>query len=193
MRSLPVCVVAAALVAIGAEAHEFSQSESTIEFDGRSTIHLRFSLNLLELKGVDASGDQRVSYDELDRSIERVFTAIKEHYTLGAPEPAERIVAEKYQIADDHVLQIEIRQTFGTDVGRLDVTSSLDALLGSAHQHLVTAIVNGEPRRAVLDASNRSVTFETGRVTVGRVLIVVVAALGLLALALYRLRNWKST
>jgi hypothetical protein len=185
---LVVCLTAAALIATGAEAHEFSQSESTIEFDG-ATIRLRFSLNLLELKDVDANGDQRVSYDEIDRSIERVFAAVKEHYTLDAPEPAERIVAEKYQIADDHVLQIEIRQTFGADVSRLEVTSSLDALLGLTHQHLVTAIVDGEPWRAVLDASNRSVTFETGRVTVGRVLTVVIAALGLLALVVYRMRS----
>ena len=179
--------VAAALIAVGAEAHEFSQSDSTLEFDG-AAIRVRFRINLLEVKEVDANGDGRVSYDELDRSIERVFAAIKDHYTIGAPEPAGQIVAEKYQIADDHVLQIEIRHTFDADVRRLDITATLDALLGPAHQHLVTAGVNGELRRAVLDASNRRVTFETGRVTAGRIIAVVIAALGLLALAAYRLR-----
>lgn len=177
----------AALLAFGAEAHDFSQSESTIEFDG-ATVRLRVSLNLLELKDVDANGDQRVSYEELDRAIERVFAALKEHYTLGAPQPAERIVVENYRIADDHVLQIAIRETFAAAVSRLTVASNLDSLFGPMHQHLVTAMVNGRPERAVLDASNRHAIFETGRISAARILAVAVAALGLLALGLYRLR-----
>jgi hypothetical protein len=186
-QRLVLSVLSAALIAIGAEAHEFSQSESTIEFDG-TTIRLRFSLNLLELEDVDANGDTRVSYEELDRSIERVVAAVKDHYSLGAPQPAERIETEKYEIVDNHVLRMAIRETFAADVGRLEITSHLDALFGPGHQHLVTADVNGETQRAVLDASHRSVTFERGRATTERMVIVVVAALGLLGLWVYRIR-----
>ena len=77
----------AALFASAVRAHDFSQSESAIEIDG-AIVRVRIGVNLLEMPGVDANGDQRVSYDELDESIERVFAAIKEHLTLRAPETA---------------------------------------------------------------------------------------------------------
>lgn len=170
------------------EAHAFSQSESRLAIDGR-TVRVRLSLNLLEMKGVDANQDQRVSYDELDNAIEPLFAAVKEHYTLRAPELPRRVVAEKYQIIDDHVLQIDMLQTFERDVRRLEATSNLDALLGPAHQHLATAIVNGEPRRAVLDAANRTLIVEVARVTVGRIVTVVLAVAGLLLLIAYRLKQ----
>lgn len=168
------------------DAHEFSQSESTLEIDG-SMVRVRLSLNLLELKGVDANGDGRVLYDELDRAIEGVFASIKTHYSLLAPEPAVRVVAEKLQIVDEHVLQIDVRHTFARNVRRLEVTSSLDDIFGPAHQHLAAALVNGGRRRAVLDASNRTMTIEAARVTFDTVLMVAVAALGLLLLVAYRL------
>jgi hypothetical protein len=169
-------------------AHDFSQSESALEIGGR-TVRARIRVNLLEIAGVDANLDGRVSYEELDRAIERVFAALKEHYLLRAPNVPEHIVAEQYEIGDEHVLQIVVTHTFGYDVRRLDVTSRFDALFAPTHQHLVSAIVNGEPLRAVLDASNRTVTFEISRLNPRTIATTVAAALGLLLLAVYRSRS----
>ena len=168
-------------------AHDFSQSESTVEFDG-ATVRVRLGVNLLELPGVDANGDQRVSYEELDRSIERVFAAIKEHFTLRAPAPPVRVTAARYEIVDEHVLRMDLVHIFTTSVGRLEIASRFDRLFGPAHRHLITARLGGELRRAVLEAGHPAVTFENARVTSERILIVVLAVLSVLALAAYRLR-----
>jgi hypothetical protein len=184
-QALLAAVMLASAVAT-ADGHEFSQTEATIQVEGTS-VRVRLGINLLELKGVDGNGDMRVSYDELDRAIERVFGSIKEHYTLGAPAPPARIVAERSEIFDDHVLQINLLYTFSDTVRTLQVTSTFDALLGPTHQHLATAMVNGQPIRAVLDASNPTMTVELRRVTTARILAVLAAAAGLLALAAYRM------
>lgn len=181
-------LLAACLGAVTLGAHDFSQSESSLEIDGR-TVRARLRVNLLEIVGVDANLDQRVSYEELDRAIERVFAVLKEHYVLRAPDAPEQIVAEKYEIGDEHVLQIVVAHTFGNDVRRLEVTTQFDALFAPTHQHLVSAVVNGEPLRAMLDASNRTVTFELSRLNPGTILATVVAAIGLLSLGVYRARS----
>src|SRR6185436_15288913 len=72
-------------------AHEFSQSESALVVDGRS-VTARIDLNLLEFPDVDADRSGIVSYEELDRAIERVVAAVKEHFVLGAPEPPSAFV-----------------------------------------------------------------------------------------------------
>src|SRR5262245_2334401 len=119
-RVLLACVAAAVPALVSA--HDFSQSESAIEIDG-ATVRVRLGVNLLELPGVDANGDQRVSYEELDRSIERVFAAIREHFTLRAPAPPVRVTAARYEIVDDHVLSIDLVHTFTERVGRLEIVS----------------------------------------------------------------------
>jgi hypothetical protein len=168
-------------------AHDFSQSESLLEVAG-STVRARIRINLLEIEDVDANVDQRVSYDELDRSIERVFAAIKEHFVLRAPDAPDQIVAERYEIGDDHVLQIDVAYTFSERVRRLELTSRFDVLFAPGHQHLAAVSTGGETMRAVLDRSNRTVTVDLARVTAGRVAAVMLAGLGLLFVAWYRLR-----
>jgi hypothetical protein len=175
-----------AIAAVGA--HEFSQSESTIEASG-DAVRVRFSLNLLEISGVDDSGDGRVSYDELDKKIESVFALIKQHYTLHAPDAPMRVVAERYDIVDEHVLQLDIRETFSGAVRELAVTSTLDAAIGPTHQHFAIVVNGSERRRAVLDRSNRTATFDLRRFTAGRIATVVLAAMGVGVLAFYRFRR----
>ena len=190
-RSL--ALVAALALSAFVFAHDFSQSESTIEIDGpggpgNNIVRVRLSLNLLELPDVDASRDGRVSYDELEEVIERVVALVKEHYTVGAPDPPTRTVVDRHEIVDDHVLRLDIRYAFGHDVKRVDLASTLDALLGPTHQHFLTARINGELRRAVLDATNRTAHFDASRVTLGRLAAVGLALLGLGLLAAYRMR-----
>ena len=183
-----------AALALGASlsAHDFSQSESTIELGvpgATGTVRVRLSLNLLEIPDVDTSRDGRVSYDELEQVIERVVALVKDHYTVGAPGPPSRVAVDRHEIVDDHVLRLEMRYEFGDDVTRIDVASTFDTLFGPMHQHFVTASVNGELRRAVLDAANRSAQFDAGRVTPGRLAAVGLALLGVGLLAAFRMRS----
>lgn len=180
-----------AALAVVTSAHDFSSSESVLAIDG-PTVRSRVSINLLELPGVDTNGDGRISYDELDKAIERVFGAIKEHYRLAAPDPPSAIVADRSDVVDDHVLQMDIRYSFGHTVDRLEVTSTFDRLLGARHQHLTSMKIDGEFRRDVLDASHPSTHFDARRVTTARIAIVAVAGLGLLAWAWLRVSGRKN-
>jgi len=163
-------------------AHDFSQSESTLALDG-STVHAQLRFNLLEFPRVDADGNGVVSYEELDAAIERVFAAVKEHYVLGAPDAPLRVLVERHEIVDEHVLQMGVRYDFAGAVNQLDVTSTLDVLFGPMHQHIVTARLTGETSRTVLDTGNRRAHLDRSRITAWRIAAVLgaVFAIGLLA------------
>ena len=79
-------------------------------------------------------------------------------------------------LVDDHVLEMKVRYDFAADVHRLDVTSTLDALLGPMHQHILTTRLNGETSRTVLDAGHRRAHLDRSRITLWRVAAVVGAA-----------------
>ena len=183
-RSLPLIVVFSVIVA----AHDFSQSESTLTIDG-PTVTVRLRLNLLELPGVDANANGVVSYEELDAAIERIFASVKEHYVLGAPGAPRRVLVERHEIADEHVLEMQVRYEFAGDVGQLDVTSTLDALLGPTHQHILTTRLDGETSRTILDAGNRRAHLDRSRITLWRVAAVIGAAFGIALLAWFRRRR----
>jgi hypothetical protein len=169
-------------------AHDFSQSESTLTLDG-PTVNVQLRLNLLDFPGVDANGNGVVSYEELDAAIERVFAAVKEHYVLGAPDAPLRILVERYEIVDDHVLQMGVRYDFAAEVHQLDVTSTLDVLFGPMHQHIVTTRLSGETSRTVLDAGNRRAHLDRSRITPWRIAAVMGAVFGITLLAWFRRRR----
>ena len=184
----PILIVALLALTQGAGAHDLSRSESTIAIAGPDA-HVRLSLNLLALSGVDANSDTRVSYEEMDKAIERVFALIKTHYNLRAPEPPTAIVAERYDVTDDHVLQISIKYTFDRSIRRLDLTSTLDAIAGADHQHAASATIDGAVQRSLLDGSQRTASFYVNGISIGRVAAAAGAGLVLLALALRRLKR----
>ncbi len=190
-RRCAVTVVCLLMLAASVAGHDFSASESVLEIDGR-TVRSTLSINLLEIHDVDLNGDERISYDELDRSIERLFAAIKEHYRIDAAgDPAQSVHADRSEIVDDHVLQINLRYTFSRPATAVVVTSTLDQLLGSTHQHVVSLKVDGAFRRAVLDAGHQSAEFDARRVTPGRLAAVFVALVGIAALIVYRRRSTR--
>lgn len=191
---VPVFSLASILVILtrNPSAHELSQSESTIRVDGPA-VHVQLSLNLLALAGVDANGDTRVSYEELDHAIEHVFEVIKAHYVLRAPDAPTAVVVERHDVTDDHVLRIAIRYTFNRSVTRLEVTSTFDAIAGADHQHVVTATIDDAPQRSLLDGGHRTVSFHMSGLSLGRLAATIGAILVLLALVLLRLgRHRKS-
>lgn len=169
-------------------AHDFSQSEATLTIAGRA-VNVLLRVNLLEFPAVDADGNGVVSYEELDRAIEPVFAAVKAHYVLAAPGPPVRVNVERHDIVDEHVLQLDVRYDFGEAINELDVTSTLDQLLGPMHQHILTARLNGDTSRVILDAGNRRTHLDRSRVTWWRIGAVTGAALVIARLAWFRRRR----
>ena len=130
-----------------------------------------------------------MSYEELDAAIERVVASVKEHYVLGAPGAPLRILVERHEIVDDHVIDMQVRYDFAGDVRQLDVTSTFDTLFGSMHQHILRTRLAGETSRTVLDAANRRAHLDRSRITRWRVAAVIGAVLGIALLAWFRRRR----
>src|SRR2546422_634208 len=79
-----IIAFAVSLACIGtAGGHDISRSESLIEVHGRE-VDVVLRLDLLALRYVDANGDDRVSYDELDNAIDRIYADVRRHYILGS-------------------------------------------------------------------------------------------------------------
>jgi hypothetical protein len=175
-----------------ARAHDLSQSESRIEIDG-ATVRVRLTINLLELSDVDVDRDERVSYDELDRAIDRVFDQIKRHFQLRAAGGPRRIVLDQHRIVEDHVLEADLLYTFDQDVRELEVTSTIDGITRPDHRHLVTLVDKRGMQRAVLNASNPTGTFAVPGITVNRILATLAGLLGLVCLAVYRFRGGRAS
>jgi hypothetical protein len=141
-------------------AHDLARSESRLDVQGRD-VRCSLTVDLLEFPGVDADGNGVISYDELDRSIATVFARVKEHFLLRGPADATRIVMTEHRLVDEHTLRMEVAYTFPATVRRLEVTSTLDQLARRPdHQHFVTAVMSGIRHDAILDAGNRSVSFD---------------------------------
>ena len=188
LRAATILIVVAGTVTL--VAHDVSTSESSITLTvDRSRVDVRLTLNVVGLPNVDANQDMRVSYEEMDMAIERVFGAVKQHFVLRGPDPPTRIVAARCDIVDDHVLRIDMQYSFERPVTRLDVSSTLDRLLGPSHHHYVSARINGAVHHTVLDARTPASSFPIGGVTFARVMIVVTAAGALAAFVV--VRAWR--
>lgn len=145
-------------------AHDFSRSESKLEIRGRE-VRVLLSLDLLE-STVDVNQDARVSYEELDAAIERIYAGIKTHYLLDSDGPPVSSTLERYELVDEHVVQMHLVYTFAHDVSRLEVTSRLYEITKPDHRHLVST--TGVPvQAAVLDASVPRMIFNAGDTSSG--------------------------
>jgi hypothetical protein len=162
-----------------------TRSESVLTITDASVM-VRFSINLLEFLGVDANGDERVSYDELDARIEDVFAAIKEHFVLAATDRPARVVLQRQQIVEDHVLQADLVYTFDRPVRELRLQSTLDAITAPGHVHSVEATIGGQRYQAVLTPQNRSAVFLVGGATIGRIVAVLLALAAVAAIIALR-------
>lgn len=141
-------------------AHDLARSDSRLEVHG-STVDCQLTVDLLEFAGVDQDGNGSISYAELDRSIAAVFTRVKEHFVVRGPGAPARIVMTRHDVVDDHLGRLQLQYTFPTRVSTLEVTSTFDQLSRRPdYQHYVDVVVQGGEQRAVLDAANRTVTFD---------------------------------
>jgi hypothetical protein len=172
-------------------AHDLGQSESTFEPRG-SAVAATMTVDLLGFPGVDDDRNGRVSYSELDESIAEVFALLKTHLRVQAEVPPLRITLDRHDLVEDeHVLRLHVSYVFREPVATITVTSLLDQLANPGHQHLVTAVVDGERRRAVLDRANPSVTvsMRTVRFTAARIAAAIGGLLVVAGLLWLRVRR----
>jgi hypothetical protein len=172
-------------------AHEVSRSESTLLIT-EATVRAQFAINLLEFRGVDANGDERVSYDELDARIEEVFTVITQHFVLTTPDRPTRVVLQRQQIVEDHVLQADLVYTFDRPVRELRLESTLDAVTTPDHVHHARTTIAGDRYEALLTPQHRTATFLIGGISIGRIAVVLLALLGIAAVIALRLVGRRS-
>jgi hypothetical protein len=174
-----VCAAIGALVVVTLAstllAHDLARSESRLEVQG-AVVQCQLIVDLLEFPGVDQDGNGTISYSELDRSIADVFARIKANLILRSPNEPSRIVMTRHELVDEHMARLELVYTFPSRISRLEVTSTFDQLARRPdHQHDVTIKIGGHEERAVLDPSQRTVTFEDQRWTRTTVWLTVAA------------------
>lgn len=141
--------------------HELSRSLSRIEVTGRE-VRVILTLDLLDLQGVSGLGPSRVSYEQLDASIEQVFGLVKQHFHVRAPGEPLTLTLERYELVEDgHVLEMEIREVFASDVSRMDLTSTLHTIaIRPDHHHLATIQFGGRSNQVVLDRGAEKASFD---------------------------------
>jgi hypothetical protein len=152
-----------------ADAHDIPRSESQIDVQGRNA-QVTLKINLLELNYVDANGDGLISYDELDKVIDRVYAEIRKNYILRAPDLPTQVTLQRYSVVEGHVLQAELLYVFAADIHQVDVTSTFDHIMQQGHQHLVTFGRDQAAQEAVLDSGSPHVTFAVGVTSYPRII-----------------------
>jgi hypothetical protein len=148
-----------------ASAHEFSRSTARISAEGRTvrTVLTIGATDLHQGPPVDRDGDGVASVEEIDAAIEPVFAAVKTHYRLTADETApESVVLERYGLAGQDTLRLDLQFTFAAPVTALAIDSTLHQLTQPDHRHLVHAVIAGTSHEAVLDGGVTHAVFQAG-------------------------------
>jgi hypothetical protein len=147
-----------------ARCHEVSQSESHVEVRGHDA-RVTLKLNLLELGYVDTNRNGFISFEELEDSIGRVYSDIKQHYVLGDPGLPVQITLERYGVIEDHVLDAELLYQFPKNITQLRLTSTIDQITRPGHQHLTSVNLNGTIREAILNSAHPAAVFSSDHVS----------------------------
>lgn len=157
-----VGLLLAAVTPDAARAHPFSQSSSILVVSGRD-IRATLTLDLLDVHSmpdIDRNRDTRISYAELDDAIERVSDAVERHFVVRGPGAPVRTTVERYQVAGETRVRLEILYRFASDVTTIDVTSTLAVVTQPNHRHLMSVRSGGVTHEAVLEAGHPNATFD---------------------------------
>jgi hypothetical protein len=140
-------------------AHDVSRSESRLEVQGAQVV-CRITLNLLEFPDVDVNRDEVVSYEELDRAIDRIYASLKAHFFVGDPGPPIRTSVERYEQLDDHLVRIDVRYTFDRPPTRVKVRSTLHDITRPDHRHLISVRFGDDLQESVLGTGADTAVFD---------------------------------
>jgi HupE/UreJ protein len=153
---LAVLVIAAPARVHG---HDVSRSESRLEVHG-TEVAGTLTLDLVEFPGVDVNGDGFVSYEELDRAIDRVYAALKGHFVVGDPGPPVRTRVERYEIVENHLLRLDVRYAFERPLSAITVESTLHQITRPDHRHLISVRFGDDVQESVLGAGAERAVFD---------------------------------
>lgn len=158
-RCVTVCV-GLLYFATQAPAHEVARTESKVEVHRRE-VTAALVLNLTELKDpvIDLGPTGRITIEQLDGVIGRIFDSAKRHYLVRAPGEPVDIRQGKYLLIDGHVVRLEMQFTFPADITSIEVESSFHRVMPAGHQHLISVILNGALHEGILDARSPKASF----------------------------------
>ena len=146
-----------------AQAHPFSQSGSRLVVSGPD-VRASLTINLLDfhsMPDIDKNRDNRISYPELDEAIERIHAAVSQHFVVRSSGGLIQTTVERYQLADDTTVRLDLLYRFANDVTTIDVTSTLAAITQPNHRHLMSVTSGPFTHEAILDLERPSATFDT--------------------------------
>jgi hypothetical protein len=151
-----MCLLAALVV----HAHSVGRVESAVSVDGAS-VRVRLLLDLLEIGDLDLNHDGEASLAELDQSIERVNSLVREHVRVDTDRAPVRTTLEHYGVRDGHIGELDFAFDFASRPDRLTIRSTLDRVLPASPEHVVSVTFgDGEAATTtLLDAGNPEATF----------------------------------
>lgn len=142
-----------------AGAHPMSHSLSRVAVT-KAQVRVTLTIDLLEVAGVDRNGDARITFDELDASIERLYALFRDHYAVAATAPPTRVTLEEYAIVEDgHIGRFELLHEFAHEPDALTITSTLHWITSPEHRHITSVVRDDDTQEALLDARQPSATF----------------------------------
>jgi len=146
-------------VVTSAGAHPMSHSLSRVAVTA-TQVRVTLTIDLLEVAGVDRNGDARITFDELDASIERLYALVSGHYTVAASAPPTRVTLESYAIVENgHIGRFDLLHAFANEPDALTITSALHLMTAPEHRHLTSVVRDHDRQEALLDARQPSATF----------------------------------
>ncbi|MEO8256617.1 MAG: HupE/UreJ family protein [Acidobacteriota bacterium] len=150
-------------LATPARAHPFSQSSSALVVSGRD-VRATLTINLFDLHSMpdlDKNRDNRISYPELDDAIERIVAAVGPHFAVHSAGVPIQTTVERYQLANETTVRLDLLYRFASDVTTIDITSTLNTITQPDHRHLLSVTGGGATDEAILDLGRPSATFDT--------------------------------
>jgi hydrogenase/urease accessory protein HupE len=144
-------------------AHPFSQSGSRLAVSGRD-IRATVTINLLDfhsMPDIDENRDNRISYPELDEAIEGIVAAVRQHFVVHSSGAPIQTTVERYQLADETMVRLDLLYRFAGDVTTIDVTSTLATVTQPNHRHLMSVTSGALTHEAILDLDRPGATFDT--------------------------------
>jgi hydrogenase/urease accessory protein HupE len=157
-RVAALWLAAAGVLAVPATAHDLLRSESKLVVAGRE-VRATLIFNLLDFPGVDQNKDKVVSKDEYLAAFDRVYAQVLQHYRLTSSDPPVRVIHDKDELFDEHVLTLGLTYVFPQQVLALELNSSLPDILGPSHIHLASVALNGRLQEQILDNGHRAAFF----------------------------------
>ena len=157
---MQLCLVLLSLLLLGglattARAHPFSQSASVLVVSGRE-VRATLTINLAR-PPFDAGYRQEPRQSHLlsraGRCHRAIFAAVGPHFAVHSSGGPIQTTVERYQLADETTVRLDLLYRFASDVTTIDITSTLDTITQPNHRHLMSVTSGRVTHEAILDSA----------------------------------------